>query len=194
MPDDLGSGTLLRWVAAIDRADRAGWPLVMLIAADPADPLDGLAMAAWCAASTTHIRLCASIDGDTVEPFTLARGLATLDHLSGGRAAWRLTGSDATGRVTELADVVSRLLLSWGAEALIENVAAAMLSDAEAVMPIAHDGAHFSLRGPLNIPRPPQGVPLRLALPGDPAQAGAVIVEPDGARKMSIGLVSELFA
>jgi alkanesulfonate monooxygenase SsuD/methylene tetrahydromethanopterin reductase-like flavin-dependent oxidoreductase (luciferase family) len=139
----------------------AGWPLVILEPGTTADPLDTLAVAADGFARTQHIGLCVTIDPDTVEPFTLARGLATLDHLSGGRSAWRLGAHSNPARSAELVDVTRKLLLSWGADALIENVAGGLFSNPEAVKAIAHRGAHYAVTGPLNIPRPPQGaVPL----------------------------------
>jgi len=173
LPADLGASTLARWISAIERADRAGAAMVLLAASDPADPIDGLAMAAWCASRTRSIRLCASLDPATVDPFTLARGLATLDHLSGGRAAWRLTGPADEARTAELADVVARLLVSWGADALLTNRDQGLMSDQAAVAAIGHAGAFFTVRGPLNIPRPPQGVLPRVALAGDPAATDA---------------------
>jgi len=161
-PKDLTSATLPQWIEATVRLDEAGWPLLLVGNCDPKDPLDGLAMAAFCAARTRQIGLCAAVDPLTVEPFTLARGLATLDHMSGGRAAWRLVGSEADPkRSCELVEVVRKLLTSWAPDALIENVDDGMLSHADRVHPIAHEGAYFAVEGPLNVPRPPQGrVPL----------------------------------
>lgn len=196
VPADLGTPTLQRWIDAIARADGRGWPMILLAASNVSDPLDGLAIAAWCASRTRRIALCVSIDPDTVEPFTLARGIATLDHLSGGRAAWRLAGDGRPDgdRAAELAHVVENLLASWGADALLEDAAAGLLSDHDAVHPIAHGGAFFSVRGPLNVPRPPQGVPPRIALPGDPASEGAEAVSADRMMRLTIDQAMELLA
>jgi alkanesulfonate monooxygenase SsuD/methylene tetrahydromethanopterin reductase-like flavin-dependent oxidoreductase (luciferase family) len=194
MPIDLGGATLHRWIEAIEAADRKGWQMVVLAAGDPGDPLDGLAIAAWCASRTGSIKLCASLDPDTVEPFTLARGLATLDHLSGGRAAWRLAGQGDDGRAAELAGVVNRLLTSWDADALREDAGSGLLSDAEAVHQVNHDGAFFSVRGPLNIPRPPQGLPPRVALPGDPGAEGADVLAEDRVLRLTIDQALEILA
>lgn len=173
MPADLGSATLARWMQALVALDADGWPLVLLEAADPADPLDALSLAAYLAPRTRQIGLGVTVDALGVEPFTLARGLATLDHLSGGRAAWRLVGSDDAGRLAEHAAVTAALLTSWDRDALACDREAGLFSRSEAVRPIHHKGPHYSVRGPLNIPQPPQGVPPRLALPGDVAAAGA---------------------
>jgi len=168
VPSDLTSATLPQWIEAAVRLDEAGWPLLVVGNCDPKDPLDGLAMAAYCAAQTRNIGLCAVVDPLTVEPFTLARGLATLDHMSGGRAAWRLIGGESdANRCRELVEVVRKLLTSWEPDALIEEADKGLLSDRDRVHPIAHEGDYFAVEGPLNIPRPPQGrVPL-VALAGE---------------------------
>jgi len=171
VPCDLGSATLRQCVDGVVRADAAGWPMVMLAASDPTDPIDGLALAAACASLTRTIGLCVRIDPATVEPFTLARGLATLDHLSRGRAAWRLAGGEPA-RNAELVAVVGKLLQSWGADALIEDREAGILSDAARVAPIDHHGAFFAVRGPLNMPRPPQSVPPLVRGAVDPVLPG----------------------
>ncbi|HUD30265.1 MAG TPA: LLM class flavin-dependent oxidoreductase [Novosphingobium sp.] len=161
VPADLTSGTLQRWIEAIESFDAAGWPLVLVGNCDRADPLDGLAMAAFCAARTARIGLCAVVEADTVEPFTLARGLATLDFMSKGRAAWRIAPGSDPDRSIELVDTVRALLTSWDADALVADVEGGQLSDPAKVRAIAHEGAYFQVEGPLNIPRPPQGsVPL----------------------------------
>ncbi len=164
VPDDLGSDTLYAWVAAAERLDAAGYEMILLDARRSGDPLDALSIAAYCATGTTRIGLCVTVDTTTVEPFTFARGLATLDHLSGGRASWRCVGDSDATRATEFASVVASLLRSWGKDALVERHADGILSDADKVSPILHEGAFFFSRGPLNIPQPPQGVPPLIAL------------------------------
>ncbi len=48
------------------------------------------------AAVTERLGLAATVDATFNKPYELARKLATLDHLSGGRAAWNVvTSSDA---------------------------------------------------------------------------------------------------
>jgi alkanesulfonate monooxygenase SsuD/methylene tetrahydromethanopterin reductase-like flavin-dependent oxidoreductase (luciferase family) len=164
---DLSGVTAKAWLNAIVRLDSAGWPLVILEPGTESDPLDTLSVAAYGFAMTQRIALCATIDPDTVEPFTLARGLATLDHMSGGRSAWRLGASSHPARAAELVDVTRRLLLSWREDALVEEVAGGMLSKSDAVTAISHRGPHFTVKGPLNIPRPPQGTVPLIALAHD---------------------------
>ncbi|MEE4453691.1 LLM class flavin-dependent oxidoreductase [Novosphingobium resinovorum] len=161
VPADLRSATLQRWIETIEQFDGAGWPLVLVGNCDRADPLDGLAMAAFCAARTNRIGLCAVVEADTVEPFTLARGLATLDFMSKGRAAWRIAPGSNPERSLELIETVRKLLTSWDADALVADVEGGVLSNPDRVRAIAHEGAWFQVEGPLNVPRPPQGsVPL----------------------------------
>jgi alkanesulfonate monooxygenase SsuD/methylene tetrahydromethanopterin reductase-like flavin-dependent oxidoreductase (luciferase family) len=161
VPTGLTSATLLSWIDAIEGLDGAGWPLVLVGNSEPADPLDGLAIAAFCAARTSRIGLCAVIEADKVEPFTLARGLATLDFMSKGRAAWRIAPGSDEARSLELIETVRALLTSWDADALVEDGENGLLSDRAKVHAIAHEGAYFQVEGPLNIPQPPQGsVPL----------------------------------
>ena len=59
-------------------------------------------MLASLAAVTTHLGLAGTLNATFNEPYELARQLATLDHLSGGRAAWNVvTSFDAfTGRTS----------------------------------------------------------------------------------------------
>ena len=57
---------------------------------------DSLTVLTALAAVTSHIGLAATLNATFHEPYELARQLATLDHLSGGRAAWNVvTSSDA---------------------------------------------------------------------------------------------------
>jgi alkanesulfonate monooxygenase SsuD/methylene tetrahydromethanopterin reductase-like flavin-dependent oxidoreductase (luciferase family) len=188
---DLSGVTARRWIDAIVRLDAAGWPLVILEPRSASDPLDTLSLAAYGFARTQRIGLCATIDPETVEPFTLARGLASLDHLSAGRAAWRLGRHSNVERAAELVDVTRKLLLSWGADALVENVEGGVFSNADAVHAIAHRGAHYAVTGPLNVPRPPQGsVPL-VALARDALPAGVADVVLEDDRVLALDLVGD---
>lgn len=116
------------------------------------------------AAVTEHLGLAATVNATFNEPYELARRLATLDHLSGGRAAWNVvTSSDAfTGenfrrggfldradRYTRAAEFVAtarELWDSWTPEGLSR--------------PFAHRGQHFDIAGEFTVPRSPQGHPV----------------------------------
>lgn len=180
VPDDLGSGTLDGWIEAAAELDKAGYDIILFEAAHAKDPLDALSIAAYCATTTQRIGLCVTVDTTTVEPFTFARGLATLDHLSGGRASWRCVGDTDTARAQEFVTTVSALLVSWGKDALVEQHEDGILSDANHVNPVHHEGPFFFSRGPLNIPQPPQGVPPLIALYSDAIQPRADLVPDTG--------------
>ncbi|MEV0906374.1 NtaA/DmoA family FMN-dependent monooxygenase [Streptomyces hokutonensis] len=116
------------------------------------------------AAVTERIGLAATVNATFNEPYELARRLATLDHLSGGRAAWNVvTSSDAfTGenfrrggyldradrytRAAEFVGVARELWDSWTPHGLSR--------------PFAHRGQHFDIAGEFTVPRSPQGHPV----------------------------------
>ncbi|MGW2720646.1 NtaA/DmoA family FMN-dependent monooxygenase [Streptomyces sp. NPDC001492] len=113
---------------------------------------------------TEHLGLAATVNATFNEPYELARRLATLDHLSGGRAAWNVvTSSDAfTGenfrrggfldradrypRAAEFVCVARKLWDSWTPEGISR--------------PFAHRGQHFDIAGEFTVPRSPQGHPV----------------------------------
>lgn len=116
------------------------------------------------AAVTERLGLAATVNATFNEPFELARRFATLDHLSGGRAAWNVvTSSDAfTGenfrrggyldradrytRAAEFLDTARELWDSWTPDGIPR--------------PFAHRGRHFDIAGEFTLPRPPQGHPV----------------------------------
>ncbi|MEU6501651.1 NtaA/DmoA family FMN-dependent monooxygenase [Streptomyces californicus] len=116
------------------------------------------------AAVTERLGLAATVNATFNEPYELARRLATLDHLSAGRAAWNVvTSSDAfTGenfrrggyldradRYTRAAEFVAtarELWDSWTPDGVSR--------------PFAHDGPQFTVSGEFTVPRPPQGHPV----------------------------------
>ena len=113
------------------------------------------------------------------EPFHLARKFASLDHISGGRAGWNIVTSaseaearnfgrdarpehaDRYERAAEFLDVATKLWDSWEDDALVLDTAQpGSTPTPTGSHPIDHSGEHFQVRGPLNMPRPPQGHPL----------------------------------
>jgi hypothetical protein len=56
--------------------------------------------------------------------------------------------------------VVLQLFDSWDDDALVFDKAAAVFADRNKVRRIRHTGAYFTVDGPLNAPRPPQGRPV----------------------------------
>ncbi|HEX7597321.1 MAG TPA: LLM class flavin-dependent oxidoreductase [Polyangia bacterium] len=108
----------------------------------------------------------------------LARKLASLDHISRGRAAWNLVTTESADaaanfgyatqpthearyhRAEEFYDVVTGLWDTWDDDALVCDRKEGVFFHPGRVHPLDHSGEHFKVRGPLNIPRPPQGHPV----------------------------------
>jgi alkanesulfonate monooxygenase SsuD/methylene tetrahydromethanopterin reductase-like flavin-dependent oxidoreductase (luciferase family) len=124
--------------------------------------LDPLPVLGSLIAGTTQIGLGAHWGVDGTEPFHVARVFATLDHLAYGRTAWivGLPADDADlARAAELVDVTRKLWDSWEDEGFLLDVPTGRFADPARVHPIEHAGAFFTVRGPLNVPRPVQGNP-----------------------------------
>ncbi len=139
---------------------------------------DTLPVLAALAAVTDRLGLVGTINTTFNEPWEIARQFATLDVLSGGRAAWNLvTSSDAfTGanfrrggflpyeqryeRAAELVEVARALWDSWDDDAVLgDGASGAFLRDG-AVRDVEHVGPHFQVRGTFPTPRGPQGHPV----------------------------------
>ncbi|WP_327357178.1 NtaA/DmoA family FMN-dependent monooxygenase [Streptomyces sp. NBC_01304] len=125
---------------------------------------DALTVLGALAGVTEHLGLAGTVNATFNEPFELARKLASLDHLSAGRAAWNVvTSSDAfTGenfrrggyldradrytRAAEFLATARELWDSWTPEGTPG--------------PFAHQGQHFDIEGEFTVPRSPQGHPV----------------------------------
>jgi len=128
------------------------------------------------AAVTERLGLAATVNATFNEPYELARRLATLDHLSGGRAAWNVvTSSDAftgenfrRGGFLDRADLPHSRLRSSGGTPITR--AAEFVATARELWdswtpqgvsrPFAHRGQHFDIAGEFTVPRSPQGHPV----------------------------------
>ncbi|MEU9522375.1 NtaA/DmoA family FMN-dependent monooxygenase [Streptomyces sp. NPDC048224] len=143
---------------------------------DVAGRPEPLTMLNALAGVTGRLGLAAAVDAAFNEPYDVARRLATLDHLSDGRAAWHVVASSEafTGENFRCGDRPERAglpgsRLRSGEEAPVtraaEFVAAAReLWDSWAPdgtpRPFAHHGPHFDIAGEFTLPRPPQGHPV----------------------------------
>ncbi|WP_163335092.1 LLM class flavin-dependent oxidoreductase, partial [Enterobacter hormaechei] len=67
---------------------------------------------------------------------------------------------DRYERAGEYIDVVTGLWDSWEDDAFVRDRASGRYFDPAKVHQLDHRGKHFKVRGPLNIPRPPQGHPV----------------------------------
>jgi FMN-dependent oxidoreductase (nitrilotriacetate monooxygenase family) len=132
------------------------------------------------AGATQRIGLGATYSTTYYSPFHVARTFATLDHLSGGRAAWNVVTSvndseaqnfglsehlghdERYDRADEFLEATAGLWDSWEDDALVLNRDDGIFADPDRVHELNHDGEWFKVRGPLTVPRSPQGRPVLL--------------------------------
>jgi FMN-dependent oxidoreductase (nitrilotriacetate monooxygenase family) len=132
------------------------------------------------AAVTTHVGLGGTINTTFNEPYEVAKQFASLDHLSGGRAAWNLvTSSDAfTGenfrrggflrpeqryqRAGEILEVAKKLWDSWSPDALRADQERGVFVPAGVISPVHHTGEQFDVHGRFATPPSPQRYPVIL--------------------------------
>jgi FMN-dependent oxidoreductase (nitrilotriacetate monooxygenase family) len=128
------------------------------------------------AGATAHIGLVATASTTFDEPYHVARRFASLDHISGGRAGWNIVTTanpnaalnfgleehvehdERYRRAREFYDVVTGLWDSFADDAFIRDVKSGIYFDPAKMHVLEHKGAHLSVRGPLNIARPVQGM------------------------------------
>ncbi|ALS23899.1 LLM class flavin-dependent oxidoreductase [Paenibacillus naphthalenovorans] len=140
--------------------------------------LDPVALITALSAVTSRIGLVATASTSYNEPFAVARAYATIDHLSKGRAAWNVVTSTNDGearnfgrdahfdhatryeRAQEFIEVVTKLWDSWEDGALVINREEGVYGNPEKVRYVNHKGEFFQVKGPLNVPRAPQGRPV----------------------------------
>ncbi|MFV8229548.1 LLM class flavin-dependent oxidoreductase [Mycolicibacterium fortuitum] len=132
------------------------------------------------AQTTSRIGLGATYSTTYFAPFHVARTFATLDHLSRGRAAWNVVTSvndseaqnfgieshlghdERYDRADEFLDVVAGLWDTWEDGAIRHDRLSGQYADPSKVHELGHVGRYFSARGPLTVPRTPQGRPVIL--------------------------------
>jgi len=137
-----------------------------------------LALLSALSVLTSRIGLGATISTSYHAPFHVARQFATLDHFSHGRAAWNAVTSVNDGearnfgfdqhlghaeryaKAEEFLDVVRSLWDTWADDALLLDKSSGRYANASKIRYAEHQGEHFKVRGPLNLPRPPQGHPV----------------------------------
>ncbi len=139
---------------------------------EPTTLLGALAMV------TKRIGLVSTATTSYNEPYNVARRFASLDHISRGRAGWNVVTSGNAAeawnfgrdehfehearydRAQEFVSVVHGLWDSWDDDAFVRDKASGVFLEPGKMHHLNHDGPHFKVRGPLNVPRPPQGHPV----------------------------------
>lgn len=150
----------------------------------PIQSLDPAIVLSFIAAATSHIGLIGTASTSYNTPWDVARRFLSLDRASGGRAAWNIVTSagrvqsenfglaqeadpaERYRRAAEFTDVVRKLWDSWEDGAIIGDRVSGQLVDPARIHRPEHEGAFFSVKGALTVPRSPQGQPVRV-------QAGA---------------------
>jgi FMN-dependent oxidoreductase (nitrilotriacetate monooxygenase family) len=139
---------------------------------------DTFTILAALAAVTDRIGLAGTINSTFNEPYEVARQFATLDHLSGGRAAWNvvtswdaftgenfrrggfLAESDRYSRAAGFLEAAQVLFESWDPDDVYaDQTGGEFLARASAGAFEYHD-EHFDIAGRFNVPRSPQGRPV----------------------------------
>jgi FMN-dependent oxidoreductase (nitrilotriacetate monooxygenase family) len=141
---------------------------------------DTLTILSAVAAVTDRLGLAGTLNATYHEAYELARQLATLDHLSGGRAAWNVvTSSDAfTGenfrrggfldyadryvRAGEFIRIARELWDSWAPDEIVADQASGQFVRSGPPGTFEHRGEQFDIRGHFTVPRSPQGHPVIL--------------------------------
>ena len=142
--------------------------------------LDLTAVLGGIIGATSRIGVGATYSTTYYDPFHVARTFATLDHLSRGRAAWNVVTSvndseaqnfgleqhlghdERYDRAQEFLTAVSALWDSWADDALVLDRESGVFADPDRVREINFAGKWFKVRGPLTVPRTPQGQPVLL--------------------------------
>jgi FMN-dependent oxidoreductase (nitrilotriacetate monooxygenase family) len=128
--------------------------------------------------ATKRLGLGATCSTTYYEPFHVARTFATLDLMTGGRAAWNVVTSMNDGealnmgkaehqehdsrydRADEFMKVVMGHWNSWDDDAIVADRQTGLFADPDKVHRLDHAGEWFRSRGPFTVPRSPQGHPV----------------------------------
>jgi FMN-dependent oxidoreductase (nitrilotriacetate monooxygenase family) len=147
---------------------------------------DPFSIAPVLAKATSSIGIISTASTSFYPPFLLARAIATIDHIAQGRAGWNIVTSsedraaqnfglqklyehdERYDRADEFVEVVEKLWSSWDPGAIVMDRETGTYTDHTKVHPINHQGRFFSVRGPLNVPRPPSGKPVYCQAGGSP--------------------------
>lgn len=140
--------------------------------------LDPILVVSLMAAATRHLGLGATRSTTYHHPFNIARTFSTLDHLSRGRAAWNVVTSVNEGEARnhgldahlehdarydaaeEFMNIAFQLWDSWEEHALVLDRENGIYAAPEKIHRVDFAGETYRSRGPLNVPRSPQGRPV----------------------------------
>jgi FMN-dependent oxidoreductase (nitrilotriacetate monooxygenase family) len=135
---------------------------------------DGFVQAAYCAALAQNVGFVVSVNSSVEHPYAVARQLASLDNFTGGRIGVNIvsgidgrshavdnfgyhpipTDASKYQRAAEFTEVLYKLLDSWDADAILGDKTTGVYLRPNSTHSIDFVGEHFSVKGPLNVPRP----------------------------------------
>ena len=147
---------------------------------------DPVMLTPYLIAATSKIGLAPTLTSTFYPPWLLARSMATLDHYSSGRIGWNIVTATSDGAAQnygydkqfehdlrydmadEYIDCVSQLWDAWEPDAVVMDDATGVFIDPAKVKAVHFEGKYYKTRGPLNVPRSPQGKPVFVAPGGSP--------------------------
>jgi FMN-dependent oxidoreductase (nitrilotriacetate monooxygenase family) len=148
------------------------------VASAPRSWLEPLTTLAALAGATSRIGLIGTCSTTYTEPFNLARQFASIDHISGGRVGWNIVTTWAAGasgnyssqaplshaeryaRAEDYMQAVIGLWDSWSDDAVLDNRGSGAYARLDGIRVPNHAGPYYQVKGPLNMPRGPQGRPV----------------------------------
>ena len=143
----------------------------------PTPGLDPVVLCSALAASTERIGFVVTVSTTFNEPYNVAKTMASLDHLSRGRAAWDVVTTyderaalnfgmkelppktERYERANEFVEVVLKLWDSWDPDPFL-RVGGSTVVNKAAVHRVDHVGKYYDVRGPAQLPRSPQRRPV----------------------------------
>jgi len=166
---------------AVFIADSVGYPPAKsaeIFASLETPKLDPASIIANLAGATSQIGFICTASTSYSLPYELARRLASIDHISGGRIGWNMVASTMENeahnfgrakhyghtkrydRAEEFVQAAKRLWDSWEDGAMVADKASGRYVDPARLHGVDYRGDHFAVAGPLNVPRGPQGHPV----------------------------------
>jgi FMN-dependent oxidoreductase (nitrilotriacetate monooxygenase family) len=140
--------------------------------------LEPLTLLSALSAHTTHLGLVGTATTSFNSPFNLVRRFGSLDVISGGRAGWNVVTSGDPGaagnfgldehydydtrygRAQEYVELARALWDSYEDDAFPRDRESGVFLDPDKQHALHHRGEFFSVAGPLNLQRSPQGHPV----------------------------------
>ncbi|TPN36152.1 LLM class flavin-dependent oxidoreductase [Mesorhizobium sp. B2-3-3] len=165
------------------KAEEVGLDMIIVADSGPGSalsisPFEATTLLAALATATSRIGLVARASTVAHQPYNLARRFASLDIVSHGRVGWNasltqnpreaanfskpegFSDEDFRRRAEEFIGIVQGLWQGWDPDALLFDKSGGRFHDPEKMHLLDHKGEFFSVRGPLNVARSPQDMPV----------------------------------